>query len=75
VHRPGTRGASAGQNFLYDPARDAVRALTDSELFRQIPLSYRICRVYAETGEHNAALAAALDALVGPGGGDDLTNM
>jgi uncharacterized protein len=75
VHRPGTRGPAAGQNFLYDPASDSIRELTDSELFRQIPLSYRICRVYAETNEHDAALAAALDALVGPGGGDDRTNM
>jgi len=75
VHRPGTRGPAAGQNFLYDPASESIRPLTDSELFRQIPLSYRICRVYAETNEHDAALAAALDALVGPGGGDDRTNM
>jgi len=37
-----------------------IRSLSDSELFRKIPLSYRICRVYAETTEHNAALAAAL---------------
>jgi hypothetical protein len=41
----------------------------------QIPLSYRICRVYAETDAYNAELAAALDTLVGPGGPDDRTNM
>lgn len=75
VHRPGTRGPTDGQNFLYDPTRGEPRSLSDSELFRQIPLSYRICRVYAETNEHDRELAAALDALVGPGGSDDITNM
>jgi hypothetical protein len=34
VHRPGTRGPAAGQNFLYDPAWASIRPLTDSELFR-----------------------------------------
>ncbi len=75
VHRPGTQGPAAGQNFLYDDARHEIRELDDSELFRQIPMSYRICRVYAETGEHNAPLAAALDKLVGAEGEDSLTNM
>ncbi|MEX0712293.1 MAG: HD domain-containing protein [Pirellulales bacterium] len=75
VHRPGTRGATAGQNFLFDPGRGEIRELSDSELYRQIPLSYRICRVYAESNQHDAPLAAALDALVGGEGADDLTNM
>ncbi|HEX7447012.1 MAG TPA: HD domain-containing protein [Pirellulales bacterium] len=75
VHRSGTRGAAAGQNFLFDPARGDIRELTASELFRQIPISFRICRVYAMTVEHNAALAAALDALVDGQAADDPTNM
>jgi len=75
VHRPGTRGPSGGHNFLYDPARGQPVPLSSSELFRQIPLSYRICRVYAESSAHNAALSAALDILVGPGVADDRTNM
>ncbi|MBS0208967.1 MAG: HD domain-containing protein [Planctomycetes bacterium] len=75
MHRPGTRGPTAGQNFVYDPARDEVRPLDDSELVRQMPLGYRICRVYAETAEHRAPLAAALDALAGSGVIDDRTNM
>jgi hypothetical protein len=75
VHRPGTRGPTAGQNFLFDPARGEIRELTASELFRQIPLSYRICRVYAETNEYDTMLSAALDALVDPGGTDDRTNL
>jgi HD superfamily phosphohydrolase len=75
VHRPGTRGPAAGQNFLYDSARQQTRSLADSELFRQIPTSYRICRVYTQQGAFAPALAAALDELFGPERADDLTNM
>lgn len=75
VHRPGTRGPAAGQNFLFDPAAGAIRELTEHPLFRRLPLSYRICRVYAESHEHDAALAAALDRLVGTAAADDPTNM
>jgi len=75
VHRPGTRGPTSGQNFLFDPARNEIRELTASELFRQIPLSYRICRVYSQTREYDALLSAALDALVDPAAADDRTNM
>lgn len=75
VHRPGTLGPAAGQNFLFDPNRAEIRELTTNELFRQIPTSYRICRIYSLTEEHRALLAATLDALVDPGFADDLTNM
>ena len=75
AQRPGMMGASAGQNFLFDPARGDMRPLTDDQLFRQQPVAHRICRIYAHSDAHADALAAALDALVGPGGGDDLTNM
>jgi len=75
VHRPGTRGPSEGQNFLFREARGEPSRLDEHELFRQIPLSYRICRVYAEMNQHDRELAAALDALFRPGGDDDLTNM
>jgi len=75
VHRPGTRGPAEGQNFLFDAARNQIRDLSDSELFRSIPMSYRLCRVYAETNEYDAVLARALDGLVGPNEVDDRTNM
>jgi len=75
VHRPGTRGPAAGQNFLYDPASGQTRSLTDSDLFRRIPLSYRICRVYAQTSEHNEAISAALERLIGSETEDVRTNM
>lgn len=75
VHRPGTRGPAAGQNFVFDPATGHTRPLDDSELFRQMPASYRICRVYAQSGEQDAAIAAALAELVGAEGEDSITNM
>ncbi|MBI1904123.1 MAG: HD domain-containing protein [Planctomycetia bacterium] len=75
VHRPGTRGPTSGQNFLYDPSRGEIRELSDSDLVRQVPASYRICRVYARDHRHDALLAAALDGLVGPRQEDALTNM
>jgi hypothetical protein len=51
-----------------------VRPLSANELIDRLPVSHRICRIYAESAEHAAALAAALDELLG-GGDDDLTNM
>lgn len=75
VHRPGTRTPAAGQNFLYDPASGKIRDLDERELFRQIAISFRICRVYALDNRHRAELAAALDRLTGSESPDDATNM
>jgi len=75
VHRPDAHAPTAGQNFLYDSATDAVRPLDDRELFRQIPISSHICRVYSKHGQHARELAAAMDRLVRAGGADDVTNM
>ena len=75
VHRPDTRGPSDGTNFLYDASRSTTRPLTDDQLFRQLPLTHRICRIYAESDAHAAELSAALDSLIGTAASDDLTNM
>jgi len=75
IHRPHTRGPSAGQNYLYDAARDIVRPLSASQIYRQLPVSHRICRVYAADTQHAAELAAALDRLIGGAAEDDATNM
>lgn len=78
IHRPHTRLPTKGQNFLLNPANGETRPLTDDQLFRQLPVSQRIGRVYVrkETPASTiAAIAAALDSLIGPGSGDDLTNM
>ncbi len=74
VHRPGAHTPTAGQNFLYDPASSRIRNLDDRELFRQLPVSCRVCRIYTEDTRHSAALAAAMDLLTG-GQEDDVTNM
>jgi len=75
IYRPHTRGPARDQNFLYDSAHRQVRPLSDHQLFRHLPVSHRICRVYAASDEHARAIAGVLDDLLGPGGGDDLTNM
>jgi HD superfamily phosphohydrolase len=75
IFRPHTSGPVADQNFLYDSARNAVRPLTTSQLFERLPVSQRICRIYAQSLEHAGPLAAALDSLIGSGSEDDLTNM
>jgi HD superfamily phosphohydrolase len=78
IYRPHSGKASAGQNFLLRGATGEIRLLTDDQLFRQLPVTHRMCRVYLRNGapkERAAAVSAALDALVGAGGEDDLTNM
>ena len=74
VHRPGSKAPAAGQNYLYDSVTERIRKLDDRELFRQIPLSYRLCRIYAEDSSHNGELAAAMDRLT-TDRIDDPTNM
>lgn len=75
IHRPHTRGPAAGQNFLYDSAQQRVRPLTTNELFDRLPVSHRICRVYARDTEHAPQITAALDGLIHDHSPDDLTNM
>jgi HD superfamily phosphohydrolase len=75
VHRPGAHTPASGLNFLFDPLTGQIRSLDDRELFRQIPQSYRVCRIYALDDRHYVELAAAMDALIGTGSADDATNM
>jgi HD superfamily phosphohydrolase len=75
LHRPDSHRPTASQNFLYDSATDRIRQLEEEELFRHIPQSYRICRVYTQSKEQIAPLARAMDALVHADGEDDETNM
>ena len=75
MQRPHTLGPAHGQNFLYDSAHGRVRPLTTNELFRRIPISYRICRIYARSDQHAGTLAKALDELIGGPSAEDLTNM
>ena len=79
--RPGAHLPAANQNFLYDPASEQVRRLEEEELFRDIPQSYRICRIYADEETVNdptkkAALVQAFDRLTQQNRpADDATNM
>ena len=64
---PTRAGPSTGQNFLWDPARGEPRPLTDDQLFRQLPLAHRICRVYvAGSGTRRAAGRGARRARSAP---------
>ena len=77
IYRPHTRGPAAHQNFFYDEGRDQVRPLKDNQLFRYLPVSSRICRVYTRPDaiEVDSIIAQAMDELIGAAGPDDLTNM
>jgi len=78
IYRPHARTAAAGQNYLYDPSAGEIRPLTDDQLFRQLPIAGRICRIYVPpetSGETKARVAAALDSLLGAEALDDVTNM
>jgi HD superfamily phosphohydrolase len=75
IYRPHTQGPAKHQNFLYDSAQDCVRPLADHQLFRHLPISHRICRVYTTSREMAPQVARALDSLLGTCGTDDITNM
>ncbi len=75
IHRPHTTGATAGLNFYYDSTTEEVRGLTMHALYRQLPISHTIARIYARDRSRAAVLAAALDRLLGEAAEDDPTNM
>ena len=74
IFRPHTAGPATGQNFLLDSAQERIRPLTAHEFYKRLPVSHRLCRIYAPTANHAAEIAAALDTLMG-GAVDDVTNM
>ena len=73
-HRPSGRLPAGGQNFLLDPSSPDPVELSDDELFRSLPVSFLIFRVYARSHEHDAELNAALNSVLG-GTSDSKTNM
>ena len=78
IDRPDPMTAAAGQNFLYREVTEKIRPLTDDELYKHLPLSQLVCRVYLPTdapADHKPAIARALDTLLGSTTTDDLTNM
>ena len=73
-HRPSTRLPAGGQNFVFDPAEGTPRELSDYELFRELPLSFSICRIYARDHAHDEPIQKALQSVLGDAG-DAKTNM
>jgi uncharacterized protein len=64
-HRPSGRLPAGGQNYLHDPAHGEPTELSDDELFRQLPTSFLIFRIYAQDHAHDAELNRALNAVLG----------
>jgi hypothetical protein len=64
-HRPSGRLPAGGQNFLLDPGVGTPRELSDDELFRSLPVSFSIFRVYAKDHRHDAELHRALNGVLG----------
>jgi HD superfamily phosphohydrolase len=75
LHRPDSHRPAAAQNFLYNPTTDRIQCLDEEELFRHIPQSYRICRVYTKEKDHIKPLAQSLETLTQNASSDDETNM
>ena len=75
IYRPNTRGPALHQNYLFDSAQQRTRPLADHQLFSHLPISHRICRVYAQRTDIAPQIARALDGLLGTRGLDDVTNM
>ncbi|MDR1486017.1 MAG: HD domain-containing protein [Planctomycetaceae bacterium] len=63
------------QNCLFDPATKKIRPLEDEDLFRYIPQSYRICRIYTKNAEHITPLVEAMNHAANGAGYDTETNM
>ena len=75
VSRPQENHVAGNQNFLFDSAHGTVRPLRDNQLYRNLPVSQRICRVYGRSKTGGTDIARILDELLGVGGKDDPTNM
>lgn len=73
-HRPSARLPTNGQNFLLDAASGEVQELHDDDLFRALPISFVIFRIYSQDHRHDAALNQALNAVLGEAA-DAKTNM
>lgn len=73
-HRPSGRLPAGGQNYLLDPAVGRPQELLDDELFRAVPTSFVIFRIYAQNHDHDVELNAALAKVLGDAA-DAKTNM
>ena len=74
-HRPSARKPSGKQNFWFDPASGESHELDDDELFRSLPTSFIIFRIYSRDHGFDKEISAALQKVAGGTGGDTKTNM
>jgi HD superfamily phosphohydrolase len=74
-HRPNARKPAGKQNYWYDAGTGTSHELDDDELFRSLPTSFIIFRIYSKTHAYDRELNAALHAVAGGTGGDTRTNM
>ena len=74
-HRPSARKPSGKQNFWFDPATGESHELDDDELFRSLPTSFIIFRIYSRDHGFDKEISAALQKVAGGSGGDTKTNM
>lgn len=63
-HRPSASRPSGGQNFALD-STGQTRELNDDELFRGLPTSFLMFRIYAKNHDHDKELNQALASVVG----------
>ena len=75
IHRPHTRGVTAGMNYFIDSGTDQVKPLTMHGLYQRLPISHTIVRIYTTEAAHRATFAQILNNLIGSPSEDDLTNM
>lgn len=73
-HRPSGRLPTGGQNFLLDPAVGTPQELSDDDLFRALPISFCVFRIYSKDHQHDGELNAALNGVLGEAT-DAKTNM
>ncbi|MBL8817770.1 MAG: HD domain-containing protein [Planctomyces sp.] len=74
-HRPSARRPAGKQNYWFDPASGLSFELDDDELFRSLPTSFIIFRIYSRSHGYDRELNAALQKVAGGTGGDTKTNM
>jgi uncharacterized protein len=75
IHRPHTRGVTSGLNYFEDSLTGTIRPLTMHGLYKQLPISHIIVRVYTQDLEYRSLINSILDDLLGAQSDDDLTNM
>ena len=73
-HRPSGRLPAGGQNYLLDPAVGSPQELSDDDLFRALPVSFCVFRIYSKDHRHDSVLNTALNAVLGEAS-DAKTNM